>query len=387
MGTMGLYTEAIYSMKEDALYSSDIFILFFKKLFPDDRINLIGRVLNSDKVYHYKIDKKDASFYKLSGYKNIPFLFFIFPLYILFNFKHIKAFVNSTDHLFVATPSPVSILLILLFRFRKKKITIFVRQDTRELVRHRYKTNFFPLLITNILESIVESIVKTDKKIIVFAFGSSIKNRFLKYSKNVFLIADSRYSASNIMNDAQLKQIPWNKEVKLLFIGRLEKGKGIENLINVFASIVDLNYSLTIIGDGNLIITLKDMCNSLQIMNHVTFTGFVPFGEALFELIKKHHIHILPSLSEGLPQVVLEAMACGLLTIGTDAGGIQDIIINNQNGFIYDKNSPDELKNVLIRLHTSKFNNIPFCKAALQTAFKYSNESNVALVHSILLNK
>jgi len=122
-------------------------------------------------------------------------------------------------------------------------------------------------------------------------------------------------------------------------------------------------------------------------MNHVTFTGFVPFGEALFELIKKHHIHILPSLSEGLPQVVLEAMACGLLTIGTDAGGIQDIIINNQNGFIYNKNSPDELKNLLIRLHTSKFNNIPFCKAALQTAFKYSNESNVALVHSILLNK
>jgi glycosyltransferase involved in cell wall biosynthesis len=378
MKSLGLYTESIYSKQGNNFYSSDIFILFFRKIFPERNISIIGR-LNECKTFGgYKLDL-NTTFCGLSNYKNIPTLLSYFPVYLLFNLNRFRKFVNSVDHLFIATPSPVSIFLIFFFLFKKKEVTIFVRQDIRELTKTRYN-NFFLYQVANILELIIEIIVKKNPSIKVFVFGKSIETRYRKYSKNVHSIADTRYSFKDVLDKREIKKIDWNKEVKFLFVGRLEKGKGIENIMETFTKFKKTNFSLTIIGDGTLRKSLENKSLLLGINNKIEFVGYIPFGKKLYESIKNHNILILPSFSEGLPQVILEAMSCGVLTIGTNVGGIPDIIDDNYNGFLYDPNFPEELEKLLIRLDAENFDNLLFCERAIETAKKYCNENQAIRV-------
>ena len=349
MKTIGLYTESIYYKGLCNYYSSDIFILFFQKIFPNEKINIIGRVNLDQPKIKYKLHEEKIFFFKLSSYKNLVSVLILLPVYLIRNFKSIKKFVKATDRFFVSTPGPISIVLILCFLLERKEITIFVRQDLRELIKQRYKGRI-SYFIANTLESIIELIVKKNPRIKVFTFGKVLKERYEQYTDNVFPITDTRYSKRDIIKKADLKKIEWKQDVKFLYVGRLEKGKGLENLLEVFKKVNRSNFSLTIIGDGSFKEFLELNCIKLRIDKKVIFKGFIPLGNELFQMIREHNIFILPSLSEGLPQIVLEAMASGLLTIGTNVGGIPDIIPHNENGFIYDGDDLNNLKKITTKV-------------------------------------
>jgi glycosyltransferase involved in cell wall biosynthesis len=64
----------------------------------------------------------------------------------------------------------------------------------------------------------------------------------------------------------------------------------------------------------------------------VTFAGHVPYGPALFDLYDAHDVLVLPSFTEGFPQVVLEAMARGVPVVATSVGGVPRVLKNQVNG-------------------------------------------------------
>ena len=129
----------------------------------------------------------------------------------------------------------------------------------------------------------------------------------------------------------------------IVFIGRLEKQK---NLFNLLKALVGLDYSLTIVGEGSLLKTLMEYAKTYNI--NVKFIQRVP-NEELPVLLNKHEIFILPSLYEGTPKVLLEAMACGMSVIGTNVVGINEIIINNFNGLLCETD-PVSIHNTIINL-------------------------------------
>ncbi|MBT3817673.1 MAG: glycosyltransferase family 4 protein [Candidatus Magasanikbacteria bacterium] len=114
------------------------------------------------------------------------------------------------------------------------------------------------------------------------------------------------------------------KEKKLLCIGRLTKQKNLFNLIEA-VGIVD-NVTLQIIGQGELKEQLIEFAKEKNV--HVEFLGAKPHEE-LPKYINQADIFILPSFYEGNPKVLLEAMACGALVIGTDVEGIRKIILDS----------------------------------------------------------
>jgi glycosyltransferase involved in cell wall biosynthesis len=114
----------------------------------------------------------------------------------------------------------------------------------------------------------------------------------------------------------------------LLFIGRIAPEKNLEALLEAVRS---LPVSLTLIGEGKLRPELQKKFSDLG--GRVNWDGNVPNSQ-LPERINKAGIFVLPSLYEGHPKTLLEAMACGAAVVGADSPGIRQLIRHRENGFL-----------------------------------------------------
>jgi glycosyltransferase involved in cell wall biosynthesis len=134
-------------------------------------------------------------------------------------------------------------------------------------------------------------------------------------------------------------------DVRLLYVGVLKSEKGVNYLIEGFKLLIDQGYNvrLTIVGDGPEKTRLERMAMEMEIDKEISFKGYIPLGPQLFEIYKRNDIFILPSISEGTPRVLIEAMANRLLVIATNVGGVPFTINNNKNGILIEPKSPDQI--------------------------------------------
>ena len=136
-----------------------------------------------------------------------------------------------------------------------------------------------------------------------------------------------------------------NKNV--LFIGRLSAQKNILSLIDALR---ETDIQLDIVGNGELRKIITEYASSQRVS--LKFFGNNPKDE-LPDLINKYEIFVLPSLYEGNPKVLLEAMSCGLAVIGTKVSGIQNIIQHGVNGLLCETSS-NSIKHAIQRLIADK---------------------------------
>lgn len=120
---------------------------------------------------------------------------------------------------------------------------------------------------------------------------------------------------------------------KFLSVGRLEKVKGIDLLLKALARLDKSQpWSLTVVGDGAEREALKALANTLGIAGRVEFVGYQQSPERYF---KKADVFVLPSLYEGLPTVLIEALGHGCRVVATDCpGGTREILSNGAYGVL-----------------------------------------------------
>ncbi len=119
-----------------------------------------------------------------------------------------------------------------------------------------------------------------------------------------------------------------NRGGALLFIGRIAPEKNLEALLEAVRS---LPVSLILIGEGKLRPQLQKKFADLD--GRVTWEGNVPNSQ-LPERLNKAGIFVLPSLYEGHPKTILEAMSCGAAVLGADSPGIRELIRHGETGFL-----------------------------------------------------
>lgn len=138
---------------------------------------------------------------------------------------------------------------------------------------------------------------------------------------------------------------------ELLFVGRLDPVKGISFLLHAVALIKKKypDVHLTIIGDGKEKKTLLKLIERLNISNNIIFLGAISH-ERIHYHMNRSKIFILPSLSEGFPLAILEAMAAGLPIIASSIGGIIEIIDDGLNGFLVEPKNPEDIAEKVIYL-------------------------------------
>lgn len=122
-----------------------------------------------------------------------------------------------------------------------------------------------------------------------------------------------------------------SEEIRIIFVSRLIEGKGLQFVIphmKEINSVSSKKVILTIVGDGPYRDELERMVVANEVREFVRFTGRLE-KEDIRELNSKSDIFILPSMSEGMPNVVLEAMACGLPVVMTPCEGSKELIDGN----------------------------------------------------------
>lgn len=126
--------------------------------------------------------------------------------------------------------------------------------------------------------------------------------------------------------------------LKMLFVGRLVPQKKVLTILKAVAQIIkskenNCDLQVTIIGDGPLRSELESEAESLGVTKKVIFKGWLERDEVRKEY-KKNDIFILPSSEEGMPNVVLEAMASGLAIVASDISGTDELVRNGENGIL-----------------------------------------------------
>ena len=126
------------------------------------------------------------------------------------------------------------------------------------------------------------------------------------------------------------------------FIGRMSDEKGFSNFIHSIPYMLEQRPDMYVLvgGDGPLKGEAESLLSEDQANKRVSITGWINHKE-LPEYLNRLRLLILPSYSEGLPNIMLEAMACGTPVMAMSVGVIPDIVKDGETGFIMEDNTPD----------------------------------------------
>lgn len=151
----------------------------------------------------------------------------------------------------------------------------------------------------------------------------------------------------NWIDTDRFKPLPVPEEENaILFVGRLTTQKNIPLLI---AAVEGTPFRLDIIGDGDLRVELEEHARAHNAP--VRFLGNIP-NDRLPDIYNRYPVFVLPSLYEGNPKTLLEAMACGRAVVGTDAEGIRALVRDGENGLLCEF-SPDSLRSAMTSLFSA----------------------------------
>ncbi len=138
----------------------------------------------------------------------------------------------------------------------------------------------------------------------------------------------------------------------LLYVGRLHSVKGVDVLVHAMAEVVQKvpTARLLIVGDGPECGALRSLVQQLKLESSVTFLGPILEREELQRLYGGARAVVLPSRSEGLSLVALEAGACGAICVATQVGGLPEVISHGETGFLVPPQDATALAQALLHV-------------------------------------
>lgn len=220
---------------------------------------------------------------------------------------------------------PETSFLVLLNKRKSDKIIVSVRNDPKI----EYKSRIYNLIM---------------KKLYPRANGFIFQTyEAQEYFKDI-IRCESTIIPNPINPMFISKSYEGERKQEIVSVGRLTNQKNFTVLINAFAEISQkyTDYKLIIYGEGELRNELEKEINDLKLNDRILLPGITNMVK---EKIYQSRMFVLPSLYEGMPNSLMEAMALGMPVISTDCpcGGPRELIKNNINGLLIEVNNKEEL--------------------------------------------
>lgn len=221
-----------------------------------------------------------------------------------------------------------------LFRKRKAKIIYQSHGWAFLMDTSKYKKNIYALV-----ERILS--MPTDK---IINISNYEQNQAIKYGLNKNKMIMIYNGVEDKVNKSNLK-LNWDKnKINLLFVGRLDKQKGLDLFLDVYDKMKLENIHLYVIGTSVLDNNLP------QNTKYVTYLGWVD-SKDIDEYYQACDAVIMPSRWEGFGLVAIEAMRNSKPVIASNMGALPELIKNNINGYIFDIKKDDTLEETLLNIN------------------------------------
>jgi glycosyltransferase involved in cell wall biosynthesis len=142
-------------------------------------------------------------------------------------------------------------------------------------------------------------------------------------------LMESAFAPASVIQE-RYRRIDSNKCAHIGFVGSLAQlYKGPDTLLNAaaFCRSLGLNFELVLAGDGRHAHAMRDLAARLGIKSQTRFLGQLASGQAVRDFLDSVDVFVMPSRQEGLPRAMLEAMARGCPCIGSNIGGIPELLV------------------------------------------------------------
>lgn len=251
----------------------------------------------------------------------------------LYNFKilyYIKK--NKIDMVYVNDLRAL-IYSVLATKILRKKNIWYIRADISNSILSEIGLRFSNNIIT-IADGVLRNLPKQKKK----KYQSKITNIYTGFDFSGFEIFDKQISKEYF----ELSE----SGLVIGYVGSINKRKGLDFLIEAYIKINKIykNTELLIVGDVSP--GYSDYWEDLnkRVEENGSHIKHLSYSKEVSRVYSAMDVFILPSRSEGLPRVVIEAMGHKIPVIATDVGGTKEIIKNNINGFIIEKDNVEDLE-------------------------------------------
>jgi glycosyltransferase EpsD len=243
----------------------------------------------------------------------------------------------------------------IMLSFKKPKLVI----NTVHGYLFDSKSSFFKKSIMILAEKLTKCV--TDTIIVMNSEDYNIAAKYKLYKNNLYSIKGmginpSKFPPISIEDKLSLrKKHSFNKnDFLLVYAAEFSKRKNQKFLLSSIKALTNegfTNIKLILLGDGALLEELKAHAKDLNILSNVIFTGYTKDTCTYYQL---SDICVSSSRSEGLPFNIMEAMSTGLPIIASKVKGHTDLVIPNENGFLFEYDNIDEFCNSVKTLYKNQ---------------------------------
>lgn len=319
---LAVYCDYPYRIEGDRLYAEQPVGLFLAGMAPHcERLVMVGR-----------LDPSPGRFpYEMPGASLAPLPFYASAANPLSLVRAVPAAVRSfwralgdIDLVWVFGPSPMSLLFALLTLMRGRRLALGVRQDLPRLFAHRYPHRRLLRLGARVLE---ETFRALSRRVPVVVVGPDLARRYRRAAR-AHTVYISLLSNADLDSSDSLDRRYDGPELRMLSVGRLDPEKNPLLLADVLAGAleVDPRWHLDVCGEGPLTPALAQRLTDLGVADRAVLRGHIPIDEGLLDRYRQSHALIHVSFTEGVPQVLLEALTMRLPVVATAVGGVPDLV-------------------------------------------------------------
>ena len=330
---LGIYSDLVYQRDAKGLSTDRSFVVFLTTLAERvDEVVLFGRFDPEPGRGPHPVD--GVEFVALPHY---PSVFSVGKLVAATprSCRIFSAEVERLDAVWLFGPAPLAVLFALIARRRKTPVFLGVRQDYPEYIRHRVPSRLWlwAVGVAHVLDLAFRLVARRTPTVTI---GDELAHQFRRGRAAVQPISLSLVRANELVPVEQALARRWDGELRILSVGRLDPEKNPLLLLDVIECLRagDRRWRLAVAGEGPLMGQVADEVTARGLEDAVELLGYVPHGSKLTAQYRSSHAFLHVSLTEGLPQVLVEAAAAGLPVVATDVGGVADALDGGTRGLL-----------------------------------------------------